>query len=268
MPSGKYLMEDFHDAGGLRVVLSELLKAGLLCGEAVTVSGAPLAVDVANAPCWRPEVIRPCTDPLQQPGSGTAVLHGSMCPDGAIIKVSAASAHLLQHHGRALVFDSIEAYLREADREDLDVKSSDVLIVRNSGPRGYPGMPEVGNLPLPIAMLRKGITDMVRISDARMSGTAYGTVILHVTPEAAIGGPLAVVRTGDVVDLDVPGRRLDVMLDAAEMTRRLAAWQPPATTSQRGWVGLYTRHVLQADKGCDLDFLVGSSGHEVPRESH
>jgi dihydroxy-acid dehydratase len=205
---------------------------------------------------------------VQPGGAATAVLRGNLCPNGAVIKVSAATPALLKHRGRALVFDSAESYRKAADDDDLDVTPEDILVLRNAGPRGYPGMPEVGNLPLPRRMLAAGVTDMVRISDARMSGTAYGTVVLHTAPEAAVGGPIALVQTGDVISLDVPARTLRLEVDDAELERRHAAWSPPPQQANRGWVRLYTEHVLQADQGCDLDFLVGSSGSAVPRPSH
>jgi dihydroxy-acid dehydratase len=185
-----------------------------------------------------------------------------------VVKVSAASPELLEHRARALVFDSLEEYLEASERDDLDVEPDDILVLRYAGPRGYPGMPEVGNLPLPAKILRAGVTDMVRISDARMSGTGYGTVVLHVAPEAAAGGPLALLRTGDVVALDVGARTLVVEVSEEEMAERRAAWAAPAPESTRGWTRLYVDHVLQADRGCDLDFLVGGSGDAVPRENH
>ena len=271
-PSGRHLMEDFADAGGLPVITAELLRGGLLRGGARTVTGRTvaenMAADQTATRTWRPEVIRTLADPLQPAGAATAVLRGNLCPDGAVIKVSAATPALLRHRGRALVFDSVESYREAADDDDLDVTPDDVLVLRNAGPRGYPGMPEVGNLPLPRRMLAAGVTDMVRISDARMSGTAYGTVVLHAAPEAAVGGPIALVRTGDMISLDVPARTLQVAVPDDEMDRRRAAWSPPPAAASRGWVKLYTEHVQQADLGCDLDFLVGSSGDAVPRPSH
>jgi L-arabonate dehydrase len=271
-PSGKHLMEDFADAGGLPVITSELLAGGLLNGDARTVTGHTVAENMAAnasaARTWRPDVIRTLADPVQPAGAATAVLRGNLCPNGAVIKVSAATPALLKHRGRALVFDSAESYRKAADDDDLDVTPEDILVLRNAGPRGYPGMPEVGNLPLPRRMLAAGVTDMVRISDARMSGTAYGTVVLHTAPEAAVGGPIALVQTGDVISLDVPARTLRLEVDDAELERRHAAWSPPPQQANRGWVRLYTEHVLQADQGCDLDFLVGSSGSAVPRPSH
>ncbi|MGA3216836.1 MAG: IlvD/Edd family dehydratase [Acidimicrobiales bacterium] len=267
-PSGRHLMEDFADAGGLPVVTAELLKGGLLHGDAPTVTGDSVAENVEGAHCWRPEVIGTLEEPLQPAGSATAVLMGNLCPRGAVLKVSAASQRLLSHRGRALVFDSTEDYNRAAEDPDLDVTPDDVLVLRYAGPRGYPGMPEVGNLALPRKLLAAGVTDMVRISDARMSGTAFGTVVLHVAPEAAVGGPLALVRTGDEITLDVATRTLRLEVDDEEIARRRAEWVPPEPAATRGWVALYITHVLQADTGCDLDFLLGSSGHEVPRVSH
>jgi len=267
-PSGEYLMEDFADGGGLPVVLRALADAGMLHAGALTVSGCNIGEAVAAARCWRPEVVRSFDQPVQPPGAGTAVLRGNLCPRGAVLKVSAADPQLLQHKGRAVVFDCVEDYLAQADREDMDVSADDVLVLRYSGPKGYPGMPEVGNLPLPKRLLEQGVLDMVRISDARMSGTAYGTVVLHVAPEAADGGPLALLETGDTVLLDVPARRLDVELPDGELERRRRQWRPPAPPPERGWARLYIDHVLQADQGCDLDFLVGASGSAVPRENH
>jgi dihydroxy-acid dehydratase len=271
-PSGTHLMEDFADAGGLPVVTAELLRGGLLRASARTVTGKTVAENMADGQTrtenWRPEVIRTLGDPLQPAGSATAVLRGNLCPDGAVIKVSAATPGLLRHRGRALVFDSVESYRAAADDDSLDVTPDDVLVLRYAGPRGYPGMPEVGNLPLPRRMLAAGVTDMVRISDARMSGTAYGTVVLHSAPEAAAGGPIALVRTGDMISLDVQARTLQLEVSDDELERRRSGWSPPPRQASRGWVRLYTEHVLQADQGCDLDFLVGSSGSAIPRPSH
>ncbi len=202
---------------------------------------------------------------LLPPGSGTAVVHGSLCPLGAVIKQSAATPELMKHRGRAVVFDDVEEYQKAAEDPALDVTADSVLVVRNAGPRGYPGMPEIGNLPIPVRLLEEGVTDMVRISDARMSGTSYGTVVLHVAPESAVGGPLALVRNGDPIVLDVPERRLDLEVDDAELDQRLRDWSPPPVRHDRGWSRLHVDHVLQADQGADLDFLAGSSGHAVPR---
>jgi dihydroxy-acid dehydratase len=266
MPSGRFLMEDFFYAGGLPVVVREL--GALLHGEALTVTGRTLAENVSDAECWNRDVIRTVAEPLQEAGSGTVVLRGSLCPRGAVLKVSAASPELLRHRGQALVFDTIEDYLAVCEKPDLPVDASTVLVVRGAGPRGYPGFPEVGNLPMPRVLLEAGVADLVRISDARMSGTGYGTCVLHVTPESALGGPLALARSGDWISLDVGERRLDLEVDEAELARRREAWAPPPPAASRGWVRLYIEHVLQADEGCDLDFLAGGTGHGVPRHSH
>jgi dihydroxy-acid dehydratase len=266
MPSGRYLMEDFCYAGGVPAVMAEL--GDLLHVSHVSVTGKTLAENIADAQCWNRDVIRTAAEPLQPPGTGTAVLRGNLCPGGAVIKQSAASPNLLEHRGQALVFDSIEEYHEAAVRPDLEVDESNVLVVRGAGPRGYPGMPEVGNFVLPSKLLERGVTDMVRISDARMSGTGYGTVVLHVAPEAAVGGPLALVRTGDWISLDVAGRRLTLEVSDEELARRRAEWEAAPSQYHRGYAQLYTEHVLQADQGVDLDFLVGSSGSAVPRHNH
>jgi L-arabonate dehydrase len=266
MPSGRYLMEDFAYAGGLPAVMRELGE--LLHRDALTVSGRTVGENVADAPCWNREVITTLEEPLQPPGTGLAVLRGNLCPDGAVIKQSAASPQLLKHRGRALVFDRLEDYNLAREAEGLPVDAATVLVMRNAGPKGYPGMPEVGNLPLPRKLLERGITDMVRVSDARMSGTGYGTVVLHVAPEAAVGGPLALVRTGDWVQLDVPARTLRMEVDDQELSRRRQQWQPPGPSPARGYARLYVDHVLQANRGADLDFLVGASGHQPPRHNH
>jgi dihydroxy-acid dehydratase len=264
-PSGQYLMEDFYYAGGLPAVLREL--GDHIHRDALTVMGKTVGENVEDAPCYNRDVIRPLSNPVI-PDSGIAVLRGNLAPDGAVIKPSAASPHLLRHTGRAVVFEDIDDFHARIDDEGLEVDETSVLVLKNCGPRGYPGMPEVGNMPLPPKLLRRGITDMVRISDGRMSGTAYGAVVLHVAPEAAVGGTLALVRTGDFVELDVPARRLELLVDDEELARRRAVWHPPAPPARRGYVGLYIDHVLQANRGADLDFLVGSSGAAVPRESH
>jgi dihydroxy-acid dehydratase len=268
MPSGKYLMEDFCYAGGLPVVLRQLAEGGLLHNDQITVTGRSIAENNANAECWNRDVITTLEEPFQPPDTGTAVLHGNLAPHGAVIKRSAASPHLLKHEGRALVFDSPEEYHAVADDPDLDVDPSDVIVVRYAGPKGYPGMPEVSNVPLPTKLLKAGVTDMVRICDGRMSGTGYGTVILHVSPEAAVGGPLALVRTGDRIILDVPARTLRVDVSDEELERRRAEWTPPPQRYTSGYAWLYTEHVTQAHEGADFDFLRGSRGHAVPRESH
>jgi len=266
-PAGRFLMEDFHRAGGLLAVLREV--SDLLDPDALTVTGRPLVSYLDDAPIWDPEVIRQRDSPLLS-DAGIAVLHGDLAPHGAVIKPAAASPELLTHRGRAVVFDSIEDLHTRIDDPNLDVDAQSVLVLRGCGPKGYPGMPEVANMPLPTKLLQQGVRDMVRICDGRMSGTAYGTVVLHVAPEAAAGGPLALVQTGDYVVLDVPNRRLDIDVPPAEF----AARTPNATTvagfaaPRRGWEQLYVRHVMQADTGADLDFLVGSSGDDVSRESH
>ncbi|GAA2588255.1 IlvD/Edd family dehydratase [Winogradskya consettensis] len=266
-PAGRFLMEDFHRAGGLHAVLREIRD--LLDPAALTVTGRPLVDHLDEAPTWDPEVIRPRKDPLIAE-AGIAVLRGSLAPSGALIKPAAASPHLLQHRGRALVFDSIEDFHARVDDPALDVDADTIMVLRGCGPKGYPGMPEVANMPLPQKLLEQGVRDMVRICDGRMSGTAYGTVVLHVAPEAAAGGPLALVRTGDIISLDVAGRRLDLDIPAAELAQRRVGDSTAAAFAdpKRGWERLYVDHVQQADTGADLDFLLGSSGSAVSRESH
>ncbi|MEQ8146175.1 IlvD/Edd family dehydratase [Streptomyces sp. OP7] len=268
MPSGTYLMEDFCYAGGLPAVMAELLGGGLLHGEPVTVTGRTVAENTGGAERADSDVITPLDAPFQPAGTGIAVLRGNLCPDGAVIKQSAASPHLLTHRGPARVFDSPEAYHAVADDPDLDVDENTVIVIRNAGPKGYPGMPEVSNVPLPAKLLKAGVTDMVRVCDGRMSGTGYGTVVLHVAPEAAVGGPLALVRDGDPVVLDVPRRILRLDVDDTELARRRQEWTPPAERYAGGYTWLYTQHVEQADRGADFGFLRGSRGHEVPRDSH
>ena len=265
MPSGKYLMEDFFYAGGLPAVIEDL--GDLINRDALTVNGKTIGENVAGARCHNRDVIKPKNEPLTKEG-GLAVLRGNLCPNGAVIKPSAASPELMKHRGRAVVFETIEDFHARIDDPDLDVDESCVMVLKNCGPRGYPGMPEVGNMPLPPKILKRGITDMVRISDARMSGTAYGTAVLHIAPEAAAGGVLALVENGDQVELDVAERRLHLAVDDAELSRRREVWKPPAPPSDRGYYKLYYDHVTQADRGADLDFLVGKSGVEVTRESH
>jgi dihydroxy-acid dehydratase len=265
-PSGKYLMEDFCYAGGLPAVMREL--GDLLRLDVLTVTGATLGENIKDAPCWNRDVIATLAEPVQPAGSGTAVLRGNLAPDGAVIKQSAASPRLLAHRGRALVFDSPEAYHRAAPDPDMDVDEDTVLVIRYCGPKGYPGMPEVANVPVPARLLRRGVRDIVRICDGRMSGTAYGTVVLHVAPEAAAGGPLALVRTGDWIELDVPSRTLTLDVPDEELQRRRTAWTAPPPAAARGWTWLYTQHVGQADTGCDLDFLIGGSGAAVGRDPH
>jgi dihydroxy-acid dehydratase len=267
MPSGRYLMEDFFEAGGLPVVIRELAEHGLLHRDALTVNGKSLGDNNAGATRWKPDVIGTVDAPFKR-DAGIAVLRGNLAPDGAIIKPSAASPNLLQHAGRAVVFESIEDLHARINDDALDIDENCVMVLKNCGPKGYPGMAEVGNMPLPPKLLKRGITDIVRISDARMSGTAYGTVVLHAAPEAAAGGTLALVENGDTIVLDVPARKLHLDVDDATLARRRAAWQPPAPHADRGYVKLYIDHVLQADRGADLDFLVGGSGSRVPRDNH
>ena len=266
MPSGRFLMEDFYYAGGLPAVIRRLGDGGFLHKDALTANGRTIWENSKDAACWNEEVIRPLNKPLTASG-GIAVLRGNLAPLGAVLKPSAATPNLLVHQGRAVVFETIEDYKAKIDDPDLDIDESCIMVLKNSGPKGYPGIAEVGNMGLPPKILKKGITDMIRISDARMSGTAYGTVILHAAPEAAAGGPLAIVQNGDMIEVDVPNRKLNLMVDDAEIRRRLKDWKPmPLPTG--GYKRLYVEHVTQADKGCDLDFLVGSRGAEVPRESH
>jgi dihydroxy-acid dehydratase len=266
-PSGQYLMEDFYYAGGLPAVMRTLAENGLLHKDALTVTGETMWENVREAPNWNTEVIRPIDRPVVAHG-GIAVLKGNLAPSGAVLKPSAASPALMKHRGRAVVFETIEHYKQRIADPALDVDASCVLVLKNCGPRGYPGMAEVGNMGLPPALLKQGVTDMVRISDARMSGTAYGTVVLHVTPEAAVGGPLALVRDGDMIELDVEARRLHLDVSDEELERRRAAWTAPPPASETGYVRLYVDHVQQADRGADFDFLVGCRGLVVTRESH
>ena len=267
MPSGRFLMEDFYYAGGLPAVLRRLAERGLLKPDALTVNGATLVANCEAAEVQDERVIRPLTEPVVRDG-GSAVLRGNLCPDGAVLKLSAASPELLQHRGRAVVFTSIEDYKARVDDPELDVDASSVLVLQNCGPKGYPGMPEVGNMGLPSKLLADGVRDMVRISDARMSGTAYGTAILHVSPEAAAGGSLALVRDGDEIELDVARRTLSLHVDEAELGRRASEWTAPEPSMTSGYQSLYVERVQQAHLGADLDFLVGMRGAEVPRESH
>ena len=266
MPSGHYLMEDFYYAGGLPVVLKELESLGLLHRDALTVNGQSLWQNVADATCYDREVIHSATAPFK-PQGGIRVLRGNLAPGGAVIKPSAATPELLQHSGRAVVFEDIDHYKARVDDPDLEIDGSSVMVLKNCGPKGYPGFSEVGNMALPAKLLKQGITDMLRISDARMSGTAYGSVVLHVAPEAAVGGPLALVRDGDRIELDVAAGRLHLHVPEDELARRQADWRPPSGP-ERGYAKLYHEHVLQADQGCDFDFLTGGSGAAVPRESH
>jgi dihydroxyacid dehydratase/phosphogluconate dehydratase len=268
MPSGRFLMEDFYYAGGLPAVMRSLGEHGLLNRNALTVNGQTIWENCQDAATWNAEVIRPFDRPLVTSG-GIAVVRGNLAPCGAVIKPSAASPALMRHRGRALVFESIEDYKARIADPNLDVDATSVLVLKNCGPKGYPGMAEVGNMGLPPKLLRTGVTDMVRISDARMSGTAYGTAVLHVSPEAAAGGVLALVEDGDLIELDVPERRLQLLVCDDELARRREAWQPPDPVVPRGgYASLYIEHVSQAHQGADLDFLVGCRGHSVARESH
>jgi dihydroxy-acid dehydratase len=263
-PSGHYLMEDFYYAGGVPAVMREIQH--LLHGDALTANGRTIAQNIADAPCYNRDVIKPIEEPFKEK-AGIAVLKGNLAPNGAVIKPSAASPHLLKHRGRAVVFETIEELHARIDDPELDVDENCMMVLKNCGPVGYPGMAEVGNMPLPRKVLEKGVTDMVRISDARMSGTAYGTVVLHTSPEAAIGGPLSLVRNGDMIELDVAARRLHLDVTDEELQRRKEQWVAPERP-QRGYAKLYVDHVQQAHLGADLDFLVGGSGAPVPRDSH
>jgi dihydroxy-acid dehydratase len=265
MPSGEYLMEDFHHAGGVPAVLNEIGRH--LDGGQITVSGRSIGDIAAEGETHDRKVIRPLEEPFK-PAGGIAVLRGNLAPDGAVLKPSAATPALMTHRGRAVVFADPEDMRKRIDDPDLAVDAASVLVLQNAGPKGYPGMAEIGNLPIPKKLLRQGVRDMVRISDARMSGTAFGTVVLHVAPEAAAGGPLALVRDGDWIDLDVGRRRLALDVPARELAARRKALKPFLSPYARGWEKLYVEHVLQADRGVDLDFLVGGSGDAVPRESH
>ncbi|MGQ0565718.1 MAG: L-arabinonate dehydratase [Gemmobacter sp.] len=267
LPSGKYLMEEFFYAGGLPVVIKRLGEAGLLANDALTVSGETAWNQVKDVVNHNPDVILPADKALTQSG-GVVVLRGNLAPRGAVLKPSAATPHLMVHRGRAVVFEDIDDYKARINDDALDIDETCVMVLKNCGPKGYPGMAEVGNMGLPPKVLKKGITDMVRISDARMSGTAYGTVVLHTSPEAAAGGPLAVVRDGDMIELDVPGRRIHLDIPEAELAARLAAWVAPVQEPPSGYAMLHHRHVTGADTGADLDFLKGCRGAPVGRDSH
>jgi L-arabonate dehydrase len=268
MPSGRFLMEDFFYAGGVPAVIRALDERKLIHRDARTVNGKTIWENCQTAPNWNAEVIRPLDKPLVEHG-GIAVLRGNLAPDGAVLKPSAASPHLMRHRGRAVVFENIEHYKERIDHPDLEVDENSVLVLKNCGPKGYPGMAEVGNMSLPAKLLQRGVTDMVRISDARMSGTAYGTVVLHVCPEAAVGGNLALVRDGDYIELDVDSRRLHLDVSPEELEQRRSQWQPPVNPMKGGYQQLYVDHVQQANTGADLDFLLGCRGAGIPpRESH
>lgn len=264
-PSGKYLMEDFYYAGGLPVVIHELKK--YLHNDAITVNGKTIGENNAHPICYNREVIASIEQPLQE-NAGIVVLRGNLCEDGAIIKPSAASKHLMKHRGKAVVFSNIEDYHARIDDADLAIDENSVIVLQSAGPVGYPGMPEVGNVDLPEKLIRKGVKDLVRISDGRMSGTAYGTVVLHVSPESAIGGTLALVKSGDWIELDVASRKLHLDISATELAARKKAWTPPAPMASRGYVKFYIDHVQQAHLGADIDILRGSSGDTVTRDLH
>src|SRR5262245_3160629 len=267
MPSGQYLMEDFCYAGGLPAVLRELGENKLLHKEALTVNGKSIWENNREAPCYNRDVIFPFAKPFKK-NTGIAVLRGNLCPGGAIIKPSAATPKLMRHKARAVVFENIEDFHTRIDDPNLDIDEKCVMVLKNCGPKGYPGMAEVGNMPLAPKILKRGITDMVRISDARMSGTAYGTVILHIVPEAAAGGALALVENGDVIELDVAKRKLHLLVSSKEIQKRKQKWKKPKPPLSRGYWKLYFDHVNQADEGADLDFLAGKSGAFVPRDNH
>jgi dihydroxy-acid dehydratase len=265
MPSGKYLMEDFFYAGGLPVIIDQLKSQ--IHSEAITVNGKSIGDNSAGTPCYNREVIATLDKPLQKK-AGIAVLKGNLCLNGAVIKPSAATESLLQHRGKAVVFESIEDYHARIDNPDLEIDETCIMVLKGVGPVGYPGMPEVGNLELPEKLIKKGITDMVRISDGRMSGTAYGTVILHVSPESSVGGNLALVQNGDMIELDVKNRTLNLEVSEEELKKRRASWTKPKPRAERGYVKMFIEHVEQADKGCDFDFLIGGSGDVVLRDLH
>jgi dihydroxy-acid dehydratase len=258
-------MEDFYYAGGVPAVVREL--ADVIHRDALTVNGKTIGENTADAPCWNREVIHERSQPIRE-NAGLAIVRGNLAPNGAVIKPSAATPGLLKHRGHAVVFESIEDFKARIDRPDLEIDETSVMVMKGAGPKGYPGMPEVGNMPLPPKLLARGITDLVRISDARMSGTAYGTVVLHVSPESAAGGPLALVQNGDEIELDIDTRKLELRVSDDELNRRRAAWKPAPVTWTGGYQRLYIDHVLQADQGADLDFLVGCRGAGIPRESH
>ena len=265
MPSGKYLMEDFYYAGGLPVIIDQLKD--LIHSDALTINGKTLSENCKGAVCYNRDVIATLDKPLKEK-AGIAVLKGNLCENGAVIKPSATSGKLLKHKGRAVVFENIEDYHARIDDPGLDVDENCVMVLKGSGPVGYPGMAEVGNLELPEKLIKKGVTDMVRISDARMSGTAYGTVVLHVSPESSVGGTLALVKTGDIIELNVEKRSLTLLVPEEELKKRRNTWTPSKPAADRGYVSMFIKHVEQADKGCDFDFLKGGSGSVVLRDLH
>lgn len=265
MPSGKYLMEDFYYAGGLPVIIDQLRK--IIHSDALTINGKGIGENSAGAVCYNRDVIATLEKPLKEK-AGIAVLKGNLCENGAVIKPSATSGKLLKHKGRAVVFENIEDYHARIDDPELDIDENCVMVLKGAGPVGYPGMPEVGNLELPEKLIKKGITDMVRISDARMSGTAYGTVVVHISPESSVGGTLALVKTGDLIELNVEGRSLALLVPEEELKKRRSSWKPQKPVVERGYSRMFIEHVEQADKGCDFDFLKGGSGSEVLRDLH
>jgi dihydroxy-acid dehydratase len=265
MPSGKYLMEDYFYAGGLPVVIKEL--GDLLHQDALTVNGKTLKENNENAKCYNEDVIAKIEKPFQT-NAGIAVLKGNLCENGAVIKPSAATPELMKHRGKAVVFENMEDYHLHIDDPELEIDESSVIVLKGVGPKGYPGMPEVGNVDLPEKLIKKGIKDIVRISDGRMSGTAYGTVVLHISPESAIGGNLALVKNGDIIELDVDKRILHLDVSDEELNKRRSEWKPPELHSERGYVKLYLDHIQQANFGADFDFLVGNSGSKVERDLH
>jgi L-arabonate dehydrase len=265
MPSGKYLMEDFYYAGGLPVIIDELKD--IIHSDAMTINGKTIGENCKGAVCYNRDVISTLDKPLKEK-AGIAVLKGNLCENGAVIKPSATSGKLLKHRGRAIVFENIEEYHSRIDDPELDIDENSIMVLKGAGPVGYPGMPEVGNLELPEKLIRKGITDIVRISDGRMSGTAYGTVVLHVSPESSVGGTLALVKTGDIIELNVEKRSLTLLVNSEELEKRRIAWRPPKPVADRGYVSMFVKHVEQADKGCDFDFLRGGSGSVVLRDLH
>ncbi|MFK5974751.1 MAG: IlvD/Edd family dehydratase [Flavobacteriaceae bacterium] len=264
-PSGKHLMEDFFYAGGLPVVMKELKK--LLHNDVITVNGKTFDENYVKAICYDDDVISSIEKPFQEE-AGIAILKGNLCENGAVIKPSAASKKLMKHTGKAVVFESMEDYHERIDDPNLEIDENSIIVLKGVGPKGYPGMPEVGNVDLPKKLILKGVTDMVRISDGRMSGTAAGTVILHVSPESTVGGTLALVQNGDSIELDVEKRRLHLVISNTELAKRKAAWKAPEPIAVRGYVKMYIDHVEQADKGADLDFLIGGSGSKVERDLH
>jgi dihydroxy-acid dehydratase len=266
-PSGKYLMEDFYYAGGVPVVIKRLMEKKLLDENSMTVNGKTIAENNINSKCWNNDVIKEFENPLTKNG-GIKILRGNIAPNGAIIKPSAASPELMKHTGKAVVFESVEEFHEKIDDPNLEVDENSILVLKNCGPKGYPGMAEVGNMRLPQKVLKKGVRDMIRISDARMSGTAYGTVILHTAPEAAVKGPLAAVQNGDEIEVDVDQGTMNLKVDDETIKNRLENYSPVVPEITGGYQKMYVEHVMQADKGADLDFLIGKRGAEVKRHSH